>query len=166
MLKTVGIVQGQQLTTTAMNNTTGTKATKKKRQGISQTDVLMEFANEDEPGSDEENDYDEVDHYVKEKLSFVNEESVFEWWKKWSLNYPQLSVLAKCLLGIPASSATSERVFSASGRILEERRQNLSGDIVNDILFIRNFRKMWYFVCLLIVKNQWNMMNIVKESSC
>jgi len=75
----------------------------------------MEFANEDEPGSDEKDDYDEVGQYVKAKLSFSKEESVLDWWKKWSLNYPQLSVLAKWLLGIPASSATSERIFSASG---------------------------------------------------
>ncbi|CAF1492544.1 unnamed protein product, partial [Rotaria sordida] len=34
----------------------------------------MEFANEDELGSDEET-YDEVDYYAKAKLSFVKEES-------------------------------------------------------------------------------------------
>ena len=46
------------------------------------------------------------------------------------------------LFGVPASSATSERVFSASGRILEKRRQSLDPDIVDDILLIRNFRDM------------------------
>jgi len=52
------------------------------------------------------------------------------------------SVLARSWLGIPASSCTSERIFSAPGRILEERRQNLRDDIVDDILFIRNFKKI------------------------
>ncbi|CAF2828633.1 unnamed protein product [Rotaria sp. Silwood2] len=114
---------------------------KKKKQLISQNDILTEFANEDELGSDEE-DYDEVNCDAKAKISFVKEELVLEWWHKLSLNYPQLSILAKWLLGIPASSATNERIFSASGRILEERRQNLNGEIVNDILFLRNFRNM------------------------
>ena len=64
------------------------------------------------------------------------------WWDKWLLNYPQVSLLAKWLLGIPASSATSERIFSSTGRVLEARRQNLSGDAVNDILFLRKFRNI------------------------
>jgi hypothetical protein len=63
---------------------------------------------------------------------------------KWSLNYPQLSVLEKWLLGVSASSAASECIFSASGRVLEERRQNLGSDIVKDILFLRHFRSMRY----------------------
>ena len=142
MLKTVGIAQQkQQSSSVVLNKTAGTRK-KKKNHEISQDDILMEFANEDQNDSDEEDDNDEVDEYVKVKLSFSKEQSVLEWWSKCSLNYPQLSLLARCLLGIPASSATSERVFSASGRILEERRQNLSGDIVNDILFLRNFRNM------------------------
>jgi hypothetical protein len=142
MLKTIGIVQPPQLSTTVTDKMAETKRKKTKSYKISQEDVLMEFANEDEPGSGEEDDCDEVDRYAKAKLSISKEESVLEWWDKWSLIYPQLSQLAKWLLGVPASSATSERIFSASGRVLEERRQSLNGDVVNDILFLRNFRYM------------------------
>ena len=45
------------------------------------------------------------------------------------------------MFSVPTSSATSERVFSESGRILE-KRQSLDPDIVDDILLIRNFRDM------------------------
>ena len=38
-----------------------------------------------------------------------------------------MNILAKSLFGILASSATSERVFSSSGRILEKRRQIIDG---------------------------------------
>jgi len=55
-----------------------------------------------------------VNSYAKAKLSIAKDESVLEWWSKWSLAYPKLSLLAKWLLGIPASSAISERIFSAS----------------------------------------------------
>ncbi|CAF5024578.1 unnamed protein product, partial [Rotaria magnacalcarata] len=89
-----------------------------------------------------EDDEDEIERYAKVKLVSGNEESVLQRWKKWSINYPTLDVLAGSLLGIPASSCTSERIYSATGRILEERRQNLGDDIVDDISFVRNFKKI------------------------
>jgi len=76
------------------------------------------------------------------KISFSKDETILQWWNKHSLTFPQLSSLAKSLFGIPASSATAERIFSASGRILEKRRQSLNPDNVDDILMIRNFRDM------------------------
>ncbi len=85
---------------------------------------------------------DEIGRYLKAKLIINAEESVVAWWKNWTITYPKLSILAKSLFGIPASLCTSERIFSSTGRILEERRQNLSDDVVADILFIRNFKKI------------------------
>ncbi|CAF3086008.1 unnamed protein product [Rotaria socialis] len=90
-----------------------------------------------------EDDEDEIERYAKAKLVISNEEYVLQWWKKWSINYPTLSVLVGSLLGIPASSCTSERIFSITGRILEKRCQNIGDDIVDDILFIRNFKKIY-----------------------
>jgi hypothetical protein len=104
--------------------------------------VILEFAQCSDSDSNEEIDEDEVERYIKAKLVFAKEESLVKWWKKWTVNYPCLSLLALSLLGIPASSATSERIFSATGRILEERRQNLNEDVVNDMLFLRNFKNM------------------------
>ncbi len=118
------------------------KTTKKsKKNDFSQNDVMMEFAQENPLESDEE-DEDEIERYIKAKLTFNPEECVIGWWRKWSITYPKLCILAQSLLGIPASSCTSERIFSSTGRILEERRQNLSDDSVDDILFIRNFKKI------------------------
>ena len=111
-----------------------------KRIDCSQDNVMLEFAQEDQRELDNEDD--EIDRYVKAKLVFKSDESVLSWWKKWSINYPKLSVLAIFLFGVPASSCSSERIFSATGRILEERRQNLNDETVDDILFIRNFKKI------------------------
>ncbi|CAF1476138.1 unnamed protein product [Rotaria magnacalcarata] len=105
-----------------------------RKDDYSQEDVMLEFALASHDASSE----DEIKRYAKAKLVISNEEFVLQWWKKWSINYPTLDVLAGSLLGIPASSCTSQRIFSATERILEERRQNL-GD---DILFIRNFKKI------------------------
>ncbi|CAF4359206.1 unnamed protein product, partial [Rotaria magnacalcarata] len=121
------------LITTIINNVYeqggGKNGKRNKQCEISQSDILLEFAHVDEQESDDDDNYDEVQCYAKAKLSFAKDEPVLEWWDKWSLNYPKLSTLVKWLLGIPAGSGTSERIFSASGRVLEERRQNLSGDV-------------------------------------
>ena len=37
------------------------------------------------------------------------EEPVLVWWKKWSITYIKLNILAKSLFGIPASFCTSEK---------------------------------------------------------
>ncbi|CAF1034992.1 unnamed protein product [Rotaria magnacalcarata] len=103
-----------------------------RKDDYSQEDIILEFALTIQDDSDE----DEIEPYAKAKLVISNEESVLQWSKKWSINYPTLDVLAGSLSSIPASSCTSQRIFSATGRILEERRQNL-GD---DILLIRNFK--------------------------
>ncbi|CAF4420679.1 unnamed protein product [Rotaria socialis] len=45
-----------------------------------------------------EDDEDEIERYAKAKLVISNEEYVLQWWKKWSINYPTLSVLVGSLL--------------------------------------------------------------------
>ena len=42
------------------------------------------------------------------------------------------------VLVIPATSAGSERTFSAAGRIIEERRSHLDPDTVDSILRVRS----------------------------
>ena len=52
--------------------------------------------------------------------------------------------IARSLFGIPASSYTSERIFSVVGRILNDRRQNFSDEIIDDMLFINNLKKLYF----------------------
>jgi len=40
-----------------------------------------------------------------------------EWWKANHAGFPHLSVLARRVLAIPATSAPSERLFSTAGNI-------------------------------------------------
>jgi hypothetical protein len=145
MLKTIDTIESdkQQREVLVINaaNTPGRTPKRMKKDEISQEDIMRDFAQDNGSGSDAEEDGDEIERYVKSKLVFSKDEPVLTWWKKWSINYPQLSLLARSLLGVPASSATSERIFSASGRILEERRQNLNENAVDDMLLLRNFRK-------------------------
>ncbi|CAF3750639.1 unnamed protein product [Rotaria sp. Silwood1] len=50
--------------------------------GLKDEDVMMEFAQENQPDSNDEEEDDEVDRYVKSKLIINHEESVLNWWKK------------------------------------------------------------------------------------
>ncbi len=140
ILNTLGINQQQSSLSSTKTSKTKTKRQKKTKSLIVQDDIMQEFAGCASDDSDD--DLDEIDRYVNTKVSFSKDDSLLEWWAKHSLIFPQLSLLAKSLFGVPASSATSERIFSSSGRILEKRRQSLSPDIVDDILMIRNFRNI------------------------
>lgn len=68
-------------------------------------------------------------------------DDVLLWWEQNSLRFPLLSQLAKKILGIPASSASSERCFSTAGRIIEKRRTNLKGDTVDSLIFLHDHYK-------------------------
>ena len=65
------------------------------------------------------------------------------WWKVNETSFPMLSKLAKYILAIPASSATSERIFSAGGLTVSHLRCQLDDEKVEDILKIRlNIQKL------------------------
>ena len=49
---------------------------------------------------------------------------------------PRLATEARVLLGVPATSTSSERSFSLAGRTLEERRSTLSPTSVDGLLFL------------------------------
>ncbi|CAF4299270.1 unnamed protein product [Rotaria magnacalcarata] len=111
-----------------------------KRNDISVDDVLKEFISNENSSTDDDEPYDEVIEYMKSKVNYPSGEEILSWWRKHSCIYPQLSRLAAALLSIPASSATSERIFSETGRILEARRQQLSAESLDSLVFLRNFR--------------------------
>jgi len=46
------------------------------------------------------------------------------------------------------------KVYSAIGKLLRERRENLNDDIVDDMLLIRNFKKIIPFQ--FVIKNKIN----------
>ncbi|KAK7891329.1 hypothetical protein WMY93_023292 [Mugilogobius chulae] len=56
------------------------------------------------------------------------EEDPLQWWKDFKKHYPRLSNLARKYLCIPATSSSSERVFSTSGNIVTCLRSSLNPD--------------------------------------
>jgi len=58
------------------------------------------------------------------------------WQQKADVCGRNLSRVAHSLLGVPAASTASERVFSTAGRTMEEQRCQLSPDTVDGLLFV------------------------------
>ncbi|KAK3920431.1 E3 SUMO-protein ligase ZBED1 [Frankliniella fusca] len=90
---------------------------------------------EDSGFGPEHNERDELDQYLRE-ASDTTTEDLLEWWKTKGKAYPKLQALARRLLGIPASSASSERVFSKAGFIVNSRRKRLHPKTVDAIIFL------------------------------
>ena len=65
-----------------------------------------------------------------------------DWWKKHEKMLPLLSKVAKQVLGIPCSSAKSERVFSTGGMMVSKKRHRLKSTRVENLLVIKENRKL------------------------
>jgi len=64
---------------------------------------------------------------------------ILNFWKEHQITYPKLSKLARWVLSIPASSASSERVFSCAGRVFEERHTRPSAESLDATVFLHSF---------------------------
>lgn len=77
---------------------------------------------------------DEVGKYLQG--GFSNNDNVLQWWKQNSDKFPRLACVAKQVLNIPATSASSERVFSCSGYLIGAKRSNIDAQRLNDLVVI------------------------------
>lgn len=65
-------------------------------------------------------------------------QNIIQFWKNKALSEPQLYRLANTVLATPATQVSVERLFSSLKFILNDLRYNLSNNIVEDILILRN----------------------------
>lgn len=59
-----------------------------------------------------------------------------KWWKDHESKFPRVAELAKKYMCIPASSASSERVFSTAGNIITAKRSSLLPENVSTLVFL------------------------------
>ena len=84
----------------------------------------------------------EGESVVAEVLTYLQERPVsrvsdpLTWWAANASRFPRLANIAKRYLCIPATSVSSERVFSFSGRIADKRRSRLSAPMIDAIVFL------------------------------
>lgn len=60
------------------------------------------------------------------------------WWRANQRIFPTLSQLARNILGIPATSAPSERAFSAAGLLISAKRSSIDPWHAQQVLFIHD----------------------------
>lgn len=65
-------------------------------------------------------------------------DDVLKYWKVKKSAFPMLSLLARAVLAIPATSTPSERVFSVAGLVLNAKRSRLNPTRLNKIIFIHD----------------------------
>jgi hypothetical protein len=68
---------------------------------------------------------------------------ILEWWQQQESALPNLSKFVRKYYAIPASSASSERTFSASGNCVSPKRTSLDTDTVSMLVFLnKNMSKL------------------------
>ena len=79
----------------------------------------------------------EVRRYFEEQ-NIERSKDPLEWWKNNSVRFPKLHRVAKKYLCIPGSSVPSERLFSAAGQLVSERRNRLKPKNIDILLFLHH----------------------------
>ncbi len=89
----------------------------------------------DEPTeqADELNDYT---NFVI-KTDFNSDFCVLNFWKVNENRWPVLAKIAKKVLGVPASSAAAERMFSWSGHIFSSKRRTMKAKTLASLVFLK-----------------------------
>ena len=80
----------------------------------------------------------ELEAYKKLPVPEDADFDLLHWWKFQTSQLPRMSQLAKWVLCIPASSAPSERSFSAAGLLVNKLRTSLNPKNVDDLLLLRS----------------------------
>jgi len=83
----------------------------------------------------------ELESYTHSTDTFQTNENILDWWKARNNILPTMAKLAIRILAIPATSAASERAFSAAGRVIEERRSCLKAETIDALLFLQDYQK-------------------------
>ncbi|XP_045158580.2 E3 SUMO-protein ligase ZBED1-like [Mercenaria mercenaria] len=84
--------------------------------------------------SPERTSEDEVQSYLSEKM--VSDTDPLLWWRDNEERFPKIAIVAKRVLAVPATSVPSERIFSATGLLINKLRNRLSSEIVDSIIFL------------------------------
>jgi len=73
---------------------------------------------------------------VDEINSTVNDGNILTYWQNKEDTWPKLSQCAKWILSVPATSTSSERVFSLVGRTIDDRQSQMKPDTIDGLLLL------------------------------
>ncbi|CAG8758765.1 15597_t:CDS:2, partial [Rhizophagus irregularis] len=91
------------------------------------------------------NNSDELNNYLNMPAA-LEKENPLDWWRAHAQIFPKLSQIARKYLGIPATSVSSERLFSHANNLITVKRTRLDTDLAGKMLFLkRNLNSMQVF---------------------
>ncbi|CAF4331137.1 unnamed protein product, partial [Rotaria sordida] len=80
---------------------------------------------------------DELKRYLQSIDSLIDNEDLFDFWRRQKFVYPVLYSIARDILIVPATNTAAERLFSASGNTVTETRNRLSSQKPDKLMFIK-----------------------------
>ena len=86
-------------------------------------------------GTERSNSIHELDTYL-EMLPLDNND-VLNFWRSHKHQLPKMAILARKVLSIPATSTPSERIFSACGHTLNDRRARMNAETLEKLMFLK-----------------------------
>ena len=81
----------------------------------------------------------EIENYTNLATTYNNKFDVLHWWQTNWEAFPNLFRLSCRIFCIPASSAVSERTFSAAKSLISEKRTRLTSKNIDNIMFLHNY---------------------------
>jgi hypothetical protein len=106
-----------------------TQPTKKRK-----LNVILDVFEDDKSEEKETQKGNEIERYLSLPLA-EKQTNIHDWWSLREKEFPNLSVLAKKFLSIPATSTPSERVFSKMGDLYQKKRCSLGTKRAEKIIF-------------------------------
>lgn len=106
---------------------------------LAQLDDGAEELQDPEIGEDGEGE-EKLDNEVRKYLALPDvpmNVNILDWWAANELNFPNLSKMAQQFLGVPATSASAERLFSIAGRVFGDLRQSMDDENLESIMWAR-----------------------------
>uniref|UniRef100_A0A3B3T3J7 BED-type domain-containing protein n=1 Tax=Paramormyrops kingsleyae TaxID=1676925 RepID=A0A3B3T3J7_9TELE len=116
-------------------SSTNATVSKRRRLGTGMGVRLLESFEDDEFDT-EEAVQDEIHKYKTMNVPSEKDFDLLSWWKENASTLPRLSQIARRILAIPATSAPSERAFSAAGLVVDKLRTQIGPKKVNDLIFL------------------------------
>lgn len=99
---------------------------------------LLSFAEPKASGGPEDDLDQQVEAYLNRLPQMSSADGdILAYWRSHEGTVPDLARLARRILATPASSASSERLFSAAGKTISDQRTNLSSTRAEQLLFIQ-----------------------------
>ena len=97
----------------------------------------MSYDQDDQVNTPQSDEIDDMINEYKHCISKLGEVDVLAFWKVHSTRWPLLAKLAQRVLGVPASSAMCERMFSIAGHILSPKRRRTGIRLFEKLVFLK-----------------------------